>query len=171
MNLTTLAWLATAAYSVHILEEYTFDWKNWARAVLGLPVEWNTFYITNALVVVLGFIQAELAPKLVIAPLAFGSLMLINATFFHVLPVIRCRGRFSPGLVTGVVLFYPLGIAEFVQAGKEGRLTTATGIGALLFGVTLMAFPIAMLRLKDRPFFLQHRDRDNLEKGTGGRGI
>jgi hypothetical protein len=158
MNLMTLAWLAFAAYAVHILEEYTFDWRNWARAVLRLPVDWNTFYLTNALVVVLGLIQAELAPTLPIAPLAFAALMLINVTLFHVLPVILARGRFSPGLVTGVFLFYPLGIAEFVQAHKEKHLSAATGIGAALLGAALMAFPIVMLRLKDRPYFRQDRN-------------
>ena len=158
MNLMTLAWLAFAAYAVHILEEYTFDWRNWALAVLRLPVDWNTFYLTNALVVVLGLIQAELAPTLPIAPLAFGALMLINVTLFHVLPVILARGRFSPGLVTGVFLFYPLGIAEFVQAHKEKHLSAATGIGAALLGAALMAFPIVMLRLKDRPYFRQDRN-------------
>jgi hypothetical protein len=155
MNLTTLAWLAAAAYSVHVLEEYTFDWRNWARAVLGLPVEWSNFYMTNAVVIFLGLIQAELASTLTIAALTFGTLMIINATFFHVLPVILARGRFSPGLVTGVVLFYPIGIAEFVEAHKEGCLSARTGAGALLLGAALMAFPIVMLRLKDRPYFRQ----------------
>ncbi len=158
MNLTNLAWLAFAAYAIHVLEEYTFDWRNWARSVLGLPVDWNVFYITNALVVVLGLIQAELAPTLLIAPLAFAALMLINATFFHVLPVIRARGRFSPGLFTAVVLFYPLGIAEFVQAYRDGHLTAPLGLGALLLGAVLMAYPIVMLRLKGRPYFLQDRN-------------
>jgi hypothetical protein len=158
MNLPTLAWLAFAAYAAHVLEEYTFDWRNWARAVLGLPVEWNTFYMTNALVVVLGLIQAELAPTMAIAPLVFGALMLINVTFFHVLPVLRAHGRFSPGLVTGLVLFYPLGIAEFVQARKDGSLSAAAGIGAFLLAGALMAFPIVMLRLKDRPYFRQDRN-------------
>lgn len=121
-------------------------------------MEWSTFYITNALVVVLGLIQAELAPALAIAPLSFAALMLINATFFHVLPVVRGRGRFSPGLATAVVLFYPIGIAEFLQAHKEGRLTAATGVASVLLGAVLMAFPIAMLRLKDRPYFRQDRN-------------
>jgi len=61
-------------------------------------------------------------------------------------------------LVTGVFLFYPLGIAEFVQAHKEKHLSAATGIGAALLGAALMAFPIVMLRLKDRPYFRQDRN-------------
>ena len=66
MPLTDLAWLALAAYAAHILEEFSLDWRNWARAVVGLPVEWSDFYVTNAVVVILGFAQAELAPTFVL---------------------------------------------------------------------------------------------------------
>ena len=34
MTLTTAAWLAMAAYSLHILEEYTLDWRNWLGEVI-----------------------------------------------------------------------------------------------------------------------------------------
>src|ERR1700712_5011866 len=116
MTLQTLAWLSMAAYAVHIMEEFTFDWRNWARAVIKLPVEWSDFYVTNAIVISLGIAQAELAPTLPVAPLIFASLMLINAVFFHILPVVRMRGRFSPGLATAVVLFFPVGIAVWYRA-------------------------------------------------------
>lgn len=155
MSLAEISWLALAAYAVHVLEEHTFDWRNWARAVIGLPVEWSDFYVTNAVVVVLGIVQAELAPALALAPLTFAALMLINATFFHVLPVVRMRGRFSPGLATAIVLFYPAGIAVFLQAHAEGRLTAGTAAAAFFAGALLMAFPIVMLHLKGRPYFRQ----------------
>ncbi len=151
MSLTDYAWLALAAYAIHMLEEYMLDWRNWARAVIGLPVEWSDFYMTNAVVVVLGIAQAALADSMTVAPLSFAALMLINATFFHVLPFVRTRGRFSPGLFTAVLLFYPLGIAEFVHAGAEpGEIVLAFIIGALL-----MASPIVFLKLKSRPYFRQ----------------
>ena len=155
MNLSDLSWLALAAYSIHILEEHAFDWRGWARAVIGLPVEWTDFYVTNAVVVVLGIVQADLAPALALAPLAFAALMLINATFFHVLPFRRTRGHFSPGLATAVVLFYPLGIAEFFQAASEARLGARVALMAFVVGAVLMACPIVMLRLKGRPYFRQ----------------
>jgi hypothetical protein len=63
MSLTDLLWLATAAYG------------------LG-----NGFYVVNALVVVLGIVGANLAGHHPGIALAFPALMLINATFFHVLP-------------------------------------------------------------------------------------
>lgn len=107
MTLQTLAWLSMAAYAAHVMEEFTFDWRNWARAVIKLPVEWSDFYVTNAVVIALGIAQAELAPTLPLAPLVFASLMMINAVFFHIVPFVRMRGRFSPGLITAIVLFFP----------------------------------------------------------------
>ena len=64
------------------------------------------FSVTNSVVVALGIAQAMLAPTLILAPLIYASLMIINAVFFHILPMIRGSGRFSPGVVTAIVLFY-----------------------------------------------------------------
>jgi hypothetical protein len=155
MELQTLAWLAMAAYAIHILEEYMFDWRDWARAVIKLPVEWNDFYLTNALVVALGIAQAELAPAFPLAPLIFASLMLINAVFFHILPVLRTKGRFSPGVITAVVLFFPAGIAVWWKAASDGLLDGVTIVVAIVGGAALMAYPVVMLHLKTKPYFRQ----------------
>jgi hypothetical protein len=96
MSPTDLLWLATAAYGVHILEEYQLNWRDWARAVIGLPVEWSDFYVVNALVIVFGIVAANLAGHYVGLALAFPGLMLINATFFHVLPFARSGGPSRP---------------------------------------------------------------------------
>jgi hypothetical protein len=157
MSLTDLIWLALAAYGLHILEEYTFDWRNWARNVLTLPVEWDHFYVTNALVIVLGAVAAQLAATQPMLALAFPTVMLINATFFHVAPVLVTRGRFSPGLITALILFYPIGLACFRRAAADGHLDRGTLAGALLLGAALMAAPVALLKLKDRPCFRQDR--------------
>lgn len=155
MTLVDFAWLALAAYAIHMVEEFQFNWRDWARAVIRLPVEWGDFYITNAAVVVLGIAQAALAPSQPLAPLTFAALMLINATFFHVAPVIWTRGRFSPGLVTAVLLFYPVGIGLFGRAAAEGVLTPGRAVAAFLMGAILMALPIAFLHLRQKPFFRQ----------------
>jgi hypothetical protein len=155
MPLTELAWLALAAYAAHILEEFSLDWRNWARAVVGLPVEWPDFYMTNAVVVVLGIVQAELAPSFVLGPLTYAALMIINATLFHVWPFLRTKGRYSPGLATALVFFYPLGVAVFMQAQAEDRLSFGVGIAAFIAGAALMAFPVVLLKMKSRPYFRQ----------------
>jgi hypothetical protein len=81
--------------------------------------------------------------------------MLINAVLFHILQVVRAKGRFSPGVVTAVVLFLPIGIAEFFEAAREGVLSDAVAVGALVTGAILMAFPIVMLKTKSLPYFRQ----------------
>lgn len=144
-----------AAYAIHIMEEYTFDWRNWARAIIKLPVEWSDFYVTNAIVIALGIAQAELAPALPLAPLTFASLMLINAVFFHILPVLRTRGRFSPGVVTALLLFFPAGLAVWWRAGQDGMLNWPIAATAIAAGALLMAYPIVMLNLCGLPYFRQ----------------
>lgn len=146
-----MMWLCLAAYSVHVLEEFVFDWQNWARNVLHLPAQWDDFYITNAVVIVVGIVAAEIVPTWPAVALGFPALMLINATFFHVAPVIWTRGRFSPGVITAVLLFFPLGIETIRRAHADGAtLATAFVVGALL-----MATPIVFLKLKVKPYFDQ----------------
>jgi hypothetical protein len=157
MSLTDLLWLATAAYGLHILEEYQLNWRDWARGVLGLPAEWNDFYVVNALVIVLGIVAANLAGHCPGVALAFPALMLINATFFHVLPTLWSRGRFSPGLVTAIVLFYPIGVACYWRASHDGALSIRALVGSLVLGAVLMAFPVVLLKIKDLRYFRQGR--------------
>jgi hypothetical protein len=157
MSLTDLMWLATAGYGLHILEEYQLNWRDWARAVVALPVEWSDFYVVNALVIVLGIVAANLAASWPGIALAFPAVMLINATFFHVLPTLRTDGRFSPGLFTAVVLFYPIGFACYWRAAADGALGASALIGSLVLGAVLMASPIVLLKIKDRPYFRQDR--------------
>lgn len=59
---------------------------DWANHVLGPPVTWPDFYVTNAVVVVLGIVAAQVGWRLPAIALAFPALMLINAVFFHVAP-------------------------------------------------------------------------------------
>ncbi len=155
MTLYDLSWLALAAYAIHILEEYFLDWRNWARAVIKLPVEWSDFYVVNVVVIVLGIAQAQLSASLPLLALSYAALLLIKATFFHVLPMIVTNGRFSPGVVTAVCLFYPIGFASFSMASAAGDVTFGMIVASLVTGAALMAIPIALFRLKSKPYFRQ----------------
>jgi hypothetical protein len=157
MDLSHWIWLATAAYGVHALEEFERDWRNWARAVIGLPVEWHDFYVVNFLVIVLGIVSAELAPAAPGLALAFPALMLVNAVFFHIVPFFVTRGRFSPGLVTAVLLFLPIGTACYVVANDTGVLDTRNFVGSFVLAALLMAMPIVLIRVKSKAYFRQDR--------------
>ncbi|MCX5515557.1 HXXEE domain-containing protein [Kaistia algarum] len=155
MSLSDWAWLALGAYTIHICEEYFLNWRDWARAVVKLPVTWADFAVTNGAVIALGIVQGELASTVPLIPLVYAALLLINATFFHVAPVIWTKGRYSPGVATAVVLFYPTAIGTFVQASREGSLTTGLLIASFLGGAALMALPITLIKLRSHRYFQQ----------------
>jgi hypothetical protein len=145
-------WVALAAYAFHILEEYNYDWKSWAQNTLKLDVNWNTFYITNVVVLFFGLSCAEVGWAHPTFSLMFPALMLVNALFFHILPYIRSKRTFSPGMITAIFLFLPLGIISYNIAINTGvhlkSLLIAGGCGALA-----MLFPIFLLKTKNLDFF------------------
>ncbi len=150
-----ILWIAVAAYGFHVLEEFTFDWKDWALAVLNLPVTWAHFAVVNGLVIVLGISCASVGWNLAAYALSLPALMLINATFFHVLPFIVTKGRFSPGLATALLLFYPIGFWAYYGAWKDGVLSLRPALMSLVLGAVFMAIPIVMLKLRLLPYFQQ----------------
>ena len=152
---TYILWIATLAYALHLVGGYMFDWKGWANTVLKLPVDWVHFALVNGVVVVLGVSCSAVGWSLPAFSLCLPALMLINATFFHVLPFLLTRGRFSPGLGTAVLLFYPVGIWSYVGARADGVLSLRVGLLSFLIGAALMAFPIILLKLRLRPYFKQ----------------
>ncbi len=154
MDLSHWLWLATAAYAVHALEEFVLDRRDWARAVFGLPVDWPVFYVVNFVVMVLGVVAANVAGAAPGTALGFAALMLING-LFHIAPFLVTRFRFSPGLFTAVLLLLPIGAACYRAASAAGVLTAGRIAFSLLLGAALMATPIVLLKLKDRPYFRQ----------------
>lgn len=157
MNHSYILWIALLAYALHIVEEYTFDWKAWASNVLKLPVDWVHFGIVNGVVIVLGVSCASVAWSLPAFALSFPALMGINATFFHVLPFLTARGRFSSGLGTAIILFYPISIWAYYGAFIDGTLSPFTIIISILIGALLMASPVVMLKLRFHPYINQNK--------------
>lgn len=147
-----LLWIALTAYGLHVLEEFELNWRDWACYVLKLPVDWDSFYLVNALVGVLGICCASVGWRAPWFSLGLPALMLINATLFHVLPIIRTR-IYSPGVATAVLLFYPVGIWSYYGARKDGVLTTSAVVLSFVFGAALMAMPIVLLKVKGKKLF------------------
>jgi hypothetical protein len=151
-----IIWIAALAYALHVVEEYTFNWKAWALAVLKLPVNWTHFAIVNGVVAMLGISCASVGWSLPAFALSLPALMLINATAQHVRPFVVGKGRrFSPGLGTSVLLFYPIGIWAYWGAYADGVLTVWVAVLSFVLGGIELAMPISMLVLRSRPYFKQ----------------
>jgi len=145
-------WVALAAYAFHVLEEYTYDWKTWAQKILKLDVDWNGFYVTNVVVLFFGIACAEVGWSHPTFSLMFPALMMINALFFHILPYIRSKRKFSPGMITAIFLFLPIGLGAFNIAMSLG-VQAKSIVLAVLCGAFVMAFPIFLLKTKNLNFF------------------
>ena len=152
MEANLIFWIALVAYAMHILEEFTYDWKTWAQKILKLDVDWNSFYVTNVIVLFIGVACAQVGWAHPTFSLIFPALMVVNALFFHILPYIRSGRKFSPGLITAIFLFLPIGINSFHAASILGVQTKSLLIAAA-GGVLLMAFPIFLLKTKHLDFF------------------
>ncbi len=151
MSLTVLAWLAVAAYALHIVEEHILGWFDWARKTMNISLGWEQYVITEVAILILGLTAAMLAgtpigPTLVVA---FTTLLLINVIFFHVLPMLANGGRFSPGAISGVFLFLPLAWHVF----KTQTLSQNDLIWACVLGILLILWPMLLLKLKGVAYF------------------
>lgn len=149
MSLTVLAWLAVGAYALHVLEEHILDWFAWARKTMNLSMEWNTYTTIEVVLLIVGAIAAMLAPALPVLALAFTALLVINVTFFHLLPMVISGGTFSPGAISGVLLFYPIGYSAYAGSGQS----QAVIVWSIVIGAGIILWPVLLLKLKTQPYF------------------
>jgi hypothetical protein len=151
MSLTVLAWLAVAAYALHIVEEHILGWFDWARKTMNITLGWEQYVITEVAILILGLTAAMLSgtpigPTLVVA---FTTLLLINVVFFHLLPMLANGGRFSPGAISGIFLFLPLAwIVYRTQALVQNDL-----VWAVVLGIALILWPMLLLKLRNVAWF------------------
>jgi uncharacterized membrane protein len=98
---------------------------------------------------IVGAIAAMLAPALPVLALAFAALLVINVTFFHLLPMVISGGNFSPGAISGVLLFYPVGYYAYAGSGQSQTVV----VWSIVIGAAVILWPVALLKLKDQPYF------------------
>ena len=107
-----LLWISLFAYVIHIYEEKILNWKSWAESVSNLKLDWTDFYVANSGLIVAGMCAAQVGWRFPSFALFLPALQLINGLFFHVIPTIIWR-RFSPGVITSCLLFFPIAILTY----------------------------------------------------------
>ncbi|PCC66898.1 Protein of unknown function with HXXEE motif-containing protein [Nannocystis exedens] len=141
-----LLWLCVPVYGLHIMEELAFGWLDWAQSVGMMFPGWSTFYVTNAVVIVIGVTAAALGWRMPACALAFPALMVINALLFHLLPSLT-GGRPNPGCISAMVFFLPIAALTLRDAWRAGVRAWQTYAAAALIAGVLQLWPVLLLKL------------------------
>ena len=133
-------WLPAIAVSAHILEEFVWpggfaEWYRWYRPARASSVTTRFLVIVNALLVALALLPPQLGatPRGLAFWLVVAAIGAANA-LFH-LWATASRRAYSPGVVTGTLLYLPLAVVGV-------RELVATGVVA--WGTALQAVAIAI---------------------------
>ncbi len=133
-----LLWLFVPAYLIHLAEEWFGGFPHWVAIIAGRPVPGAAFLVINGIAIVLLVVGIRSATRTEDSgwiAVAVAAIALIN-TVFHASGLIL-TGTYSPGLISAVVLYVPLGSLVMVRAlSQAARATIARGVAA---GVILHA--------------------------------
>ena len=138
-----LVWLLPGAYVCHLLEEWFGGLPEWMSVVLGSPLPRPAFIAINTvafLLMVVGIRATTRRESNGWMGIAVATILLVNGVA-HLLGSV-VTGTYAPGLVTGVVLYLPLGSLVLLRARgqAEGDLF-ARGV---LAGIGLHALAIVI---------------------------
>lgn len=119
-RLRLLGLLLPVTYAAHIAEEYWGGFPAWASLQTGLALTEPMFLRLNLLF--LGVMTSGVIAALVFEPagwllIPLGTAVLINAAA-HLVATALTRS-YSPGVVTGALLWVPLGVAILVAARRR----------------------------------------------------
>ena len=144
------AWLFPASYLVHILEEYWGGFPAWIARFWGVESSLSNFLSWNVGALLMMAVGVALVLKtksyrwLLVG---FGTVVLINGLVHAGASLVT--KSYSPGLVSGLLLFVPLGVVTLVRARRYvNRRTLRAGIivGILMhMFVVLLAFGFARI--------------------------
>ena len=136
-----LAWSLLCAALIHIIEEFVWPggFKAWYRVYLpGIAASVTDRFLIGINGVLLGF--SALVALAVQAPhgngvaawLSLAALLFCNG-FFHALGTVQTR-RYSPGVISGMLLYVPLAVYGFTHYVRSGRASVPTALFAVLIG-------------------------------------
>jgi hypothetical protein len=138
-----LAWLAVAAYALHVMEEQILDWPAAARRSIHLSIEHANYRVITTVYLILGAVAAYLSASLPVLALGFAAFLLINAVYFHIWPMIHAGGLVG-GIITAVFLFLPIGIAQYYVPGIAPRDYWLSAV----IGIVIVVFPLALIHYR-----------------------
>ena len=141
-----LIWLMPAAFACHIVEEYVGGFPAWVTNVVGGAMSAPMFLINNAgfmavLVVLTAWSAIARTAAANAVLIAWASANLFWDFLFHV-GTVPLFDRYSPGLITATLLYFPISVAVAWAALTQKALSTRAFTISCAVGFALMAFVI-----------------------------
>jgi hypothetical protein len=142
----TIIWLLPAAYLLHIIEEYVGGFPAWVTHDVHGSFDDTAFAVNNfafmLILLTLVYVNyGKSTPLRGILLVVFASANLFWDALFHLImtPILN---RYSPGLVTSMLLYYPICILVGAVSIKDKILTPRQFVLALLGGLALFGFVV-----------------------------
>jgi len=133
-------WLPLVAVAAHLVEEFLWPggfaaWYRTYRPEYASSITRPYLVAVNALLVVLALIP----PFLGSTPRAYAVWAVVAAigaanAVFHLWATAKTRA-YSPGVVTGALVYLPLAIVGIPQLLTNGRVSLGTALQAVIVGV------------------------------------
>jgi hypothetical protein len=141
-----IIWLMPAAYFLHIIEEYVGGFPAWVTRDVHGSFDDAGFAINNFafMVILLTLVYVTFrksTPLRGVLLVVFASANLFWDALFHLVmtPILN---RYSPGLVTATLIYYPICILVGIVVIKDKILTPRQFVLTLLGGLALFGFVV-----------------------------
>jgi Protein of unknown function with HXXEE motif len=151
----TLFWFPLAAASAHVFEEFVWPggFTAWYRGYVPEITKSASprflFWINVALL--FGCLSVAIAEKTPVGPaffIAMCTLLAVNGVF-HLRATVRTH-RYSPGVLTGTLLYIPLAIYGYWALITTHRVSIATALLAATLGASYHFLSLANHRRRAR---------------------
>jgi hypothetical protein len=148
MNWIFRAFVGAAA--LHVLEEYFYpggfpDFMKKSSPVFAPFVTTSFAVLINGLFLVLCILGAIFGKNDLVFGLSIGSLLVFNG-LTHLGGSLRAR-RYAPGLISGLLLYLPLGITAYVLFLRSGQLSLSQASLSVALGIAYQFVPVGYLGL------------------------
>jgi len=139
-----LALLIPASFLAHQLEEYFGSFPAWYSDLLNADLSNQDFIVINTigLILISGLAFSFISSKNSMILAVLGTIVLVNGVIHLALSIFTLS--YSPGVITGVIFFLPLGVSiykKILPLLSESEKTISISIGVIfLFSVSLIAY-------------------------------
>jgi hypothetical protein len=135
---------------LHVLEEYFYpggfpDFMKKSSPIFA-PFVTTTFAILiNGLFLVLCVLGAIFGRSALVFGLSIGSLLVFNG-LTHLGGSLRAR-KYAPGMISGLLLYLPLGLTAYVLFLRSGQLSVPQALHSVALGFAYQIIPVGYLGL------------------------